>query len=122
MNQLRGTPLKRFLRDFRREHPVTYDLVLVLQSVMYPVNVGSLFRIADATRQGQAAERTCSRHGHQQPGDSVVREALRDLMVQLQQLTIPQLPLSQQMVHLQAIDQRYFSLTLITEPYRTGFR
>ena len=49
MNQLRGTPLKRFLRDFRREHPVMYDLVLVLQSVMYPVNVGSLFRIADAT-------------------------------------------------------------------------
>jgi tRNA G18 (ribose-2'-O)-methylase SpoU len=49
MNQLRGTPLKRFLRDFRRAHPVTYNLVLVLQSVMYPVNVGSLFRIADAT-------------------------------------------------------------------------
>jgi tRNA (guanosine-2'-O-)-methyltransferase len=49
MDQLRGTPLKRFLRDFRRAHPIRHELVLVLQSVMYPVNVGSLFRIADAT-------------------------------------------------------------------------
>jgi len=48
MQQLRGTPLKRFLRDWRREHPQTRDIVLVLQSVSYPVNVGSLFRIADA--------------------------------------------------------------------------
>jgi tRNA G18 (ribose-2'-O)-methylase SpoU len=47
MKQLRGTPLKRFLRDWRREHPPTLDLALVLQSVTYPVNVGSLFRIAD---------------------------------------------------------------------------
>ncbi len=47
MNQLRGTPLKRFLRDWRRAHPPRHDLVLVLQSVAYPVNVGSLFRIAD---------------------------------------------------------------------------
>ena len=52
MNQLRGTPLKRFLRDFKRAHPVTHDLVLVLQSVMYPVNVGSLFRIADSVGFG----------------------------------------------------------------------
>ena len=48
MKQLRGTPLKRFLRDFKRANPVTHELALVLQSVMYPVNVGSLFRIADA--------------------------------------------------------------------------
>ncbi len=48
MNQLRGTALKRFARDFRRAHPLEHDVVLVLQSVAYPVNVGSLFRIADA--------------------------------------------------------------------------
>ncbi len=48
MNQLRGTPLKRFLRDWRRAHPARRDVALVLQSVAYPVNVGSLFRIADA--------------------------------------------------------------------------
>ncbi len=50
MKQLRGTPLKRFLRDWRRAHPPTHDLALVLQSVQYPVNVGSLFRVADAVR------------------------------------------------------------------------
>src|SRR5690606_31240084 len=47
MQQLRGTPLKRFLRDWRREHPQTRDIVLVLQSVSYPVNVGSLIVIAE---------------------------------------------------------------------------
>jgi tRNA G18 (ribose-2'-O)-methylase SpoU len=50
MKQLRGTPLKRFLRDWRRANPATHDLALVLQSVAYPANVGSLFRIADAVR------------------------------------------------------------------------
>lgn len=50
MSQLRGTALKRFLRDYRRAHPPGRDLALVLQSVAYPVNVGSLFRIADAVR------------------------------------------------------------------------
>jgi tRNA G18 (ribose-2'-O)-methylase SpoU len=53
MQQLRGTPLKRFLRDYRRAHLPTRDLALVLQSVAYPVNVGSLFRIADGVRVGQ---------------------------------------------------------------------
>lgn len=53
MKQLRGTPLKRFLRDWRRKHPTEYDLALVLQSVAYPANVGSLFRIADAARVGK---------------------------------------------------------------------
>jgi tRNA G18 (ribose-2'-O)-methylase SpoU len=48
MKPLNGTPLKRFLRDWRREHPRGGALALVLQSVAYPVNVGSLFRIADA--------------------------------------------------------------------------
>jgi 23S rRNA (guanosine2251-2'-O)-methyltransferase len=47
---LRGTALKRFLRDFRRDHPPLHDLVVVLQSVEYPMNVGSIFRIADAAR------------------------------------------------------------------------
>lgn len=48
MRQLHGTPLKRFLRDWRRAHPPKRRVTLVLQSVAYPVNVGSLFRIADA--------------------------------------------------------------------------
>src|SRR5687768_7950398 len=50
MKPLHGTPLKRFLRDWRRANPLTTELALVLQSVTYPVNVGSLFRIADAVR------------------------------------------------------------------------
>ena len=48
MKQLLGTPLKRFLRDWRRDNPLQIDLAVVLQSVAYPVNVGSLFRVADA--------------------------------------------------------------------------
>lgn len=48
MKLLHGTPLKRFLRDWRRGNPARGELALVLQSVSYPVNVGSLFRIADA--------------------------------------------------------------------------
>lgn len=48
MNQLHGTDLKRFLRDWRRHNRLVQDTVVVLQSVAYPVNVGSMFRIADA--------------------------------------------------------------------------
>lgn len=48
MKPLIGTPLKRFLRDYKREQLLTYDLVAVLQSVEYPANVGSIFRVADA--------------------------------------------------------------------------
>lgn len=48
MNQLHGTDLKRFVRDWRRAHPPQTEIVLVLQSVTYPANVGSIFRIADA--------------------------------------------------------------------------
>jgi len=48
MKQLRGTELKRFTRDWRRAHRAIPGMVLVLQSVTYPVNVGSLFRVADA--------------------------------------------------------------------------
>ena len=47
MKQLRGTPLKRFLRTL--PPPLSpAELVIVCQSVAYPVNVGSIFRIADA--------------------------------------------------------------------------
>ena len=47
MRQLRGTPLKRFLRKLPPP-PSAVELVIVCQSVAYPVNVGSVFRIADA--------------------------------------------------------------------------
>jgi 23S rRNA (guanosine2251-2'-O)-methyltransferase len=46
MKQLHGTPLKRFLRSL--PEPTRAELVVVCQSVAYPVNVGSIFRIADA--------------------------------------------------------------------------
>jgi hypothetical protein len=38
MKQLRGTPLKRFLRSLPPPPPI--ELVVVCQSVGYPVNVG----------------------------------------------------------------------------------
>jgi tRNA (guanosine-2'-O-)-methyltransferase len=47
MKQLRGTPLKRFLRSLSAP-PSPVELVVVCQSLAYPVNVGSVFRIADA--------------------------------------------------------------------------
>ncbi len=47
MKQLRGTDLKRFLRTL--PPPLSpKELIIVCQSVAYPVNVGSVFRIADA--------------------------------------------------------------------------
>lgn len=48
MRPLIGTDLKRFLRDYRRQHKPDWDLVALLQSVEYPANVGSAFRVADA--------------------------------------------------------------------------
>lgn len=51
MKQLRGTPLKRFLRSLPAP-PSPTELVIVCQSVAYPVNVGSIFRIADALDVG----------------------------------------------------------------------
>ena len=52
MKQLRGTPLKRFLRSLPA--PLSpAELVVVCQSVAYPVNVGSIFRIADALGAGE---------------------------------------------------------------------
>jgi tRNA (guanosine-2'-O-)-methyltransferase len=47
MKQLRGTSLKRFLRNLPPP-PQVVDLAIVCQSVAYPVNVGSIFRLADA--------------------------------------------------------------------------
>jgi tRNA (guanosine-2'-O-)-methyltransferase len=47
MRPLIGTDLKRFLRDYRRVHRPAHDLVALLQSVEYPANVGSIFRLAD---------------------------------------------------------------------------
>lgn len=47
MRPLIGTDLKRFLRDFRRAHKPTGDIIVLCQSVEYPANVGSIFRLAD---------------------------------------------------------------------------
>lgn len=47
MRPLIGTELKRFLRDYRRANSPTTDLIVLLQSVEYPANVGSIFRLAD---------------------------------------------------------------------------
>ncbi len=47
MKPLIGTDLKRFLRDYKRQHRPGVDLVALLQSVEYPANVGSIFRVAD---------------------------------------------------------------------------
>lgn len=43
-----GTDLKRFLRDYKRAHRPQRQVAALLQSVEYPVNVGSIFRMADA--------------------------------------------------------------------------
>ncbi len=53
MKPLVGTPLKRFLRDYKRDQERQYDLVALLQSVEYPANVGSIFRLADAAALSQ---------------------------------------------------------------------
>ena len=47
MKSLRGTDLKRFLRDYRRAHPPQHHITILLQNVEYAINVGSVFRIAD---------------------------------------------------------------------------
>ena len=47
MKPLIGTDLKRFNRDYKRANPVKRELVALLQSVEYPANVGSAFRVAD---------------------------------------------------------------------------
>jgi tRNA (guanosine-2'-O-)-methyltransferase len=47
MRSLAGTPLKRFLRTYRREHALHGELRALLVNVEDPANVGSVFRIAD---------------------------------------------------------------------------
>ena len=47
MKPLIGTELKRFLRNYKRENRPDFDIVGLLQSIEYPANVGSLFRVAD---------------------------------------------------------------------------
>lgn len=47
MKPLIGTELKRFLRDFKRENRPNRAIALLLQSVEYPANVGSMMRMAD---------------------------------------------------------------------------
>lgn len=47
MRPLIGTDLKRFLRDYRRQNQPQHQLAALLQSVAYPANVGSIFRLAD---------------------------------------------------------------------------
>ena len=53
MKPLIGTDLKRFLRDYKRDHPITHDLAVLLQSIEYPANVGSIFRVADGAGVSQ---------------------------------------------------------------------
>lgn len=53
MKPLIGTELKRFLRDYKRQHRPAADLAVVLQSVEYPINVGSIFRLAEAAGLSQ---------------------------------------------------------------------
>jgi len=47
---LRGTELKRFHRRVKRHVASRRHIILALENVQYPVNVGSMFRIADACR------------------------------------------------------------------------
>lgn len=47
MKPLIGTDLKRFLRHYKRQHPPQHTVAALLQSVEYPANVGSIFRLAD---------------------------------------------------------------------------
>jgi tRNA (guanosine-2'-O-)-methyltransferase len=47
MKSLHGVQLKRFLREYKRSHEHRRDIVVLLQSVEYPYNVGAIFRLAD---------------------------------------------------------------------------
>ncbi|GMQ77615.1 MAG: RNA methyltransferase [Anaerolineae bacterium] len=53
MRPLIGTELKRFLRNFKRENRTKRSLILILQSVEYPYNVGAIFRMADGAGVGE---------------------------------------------------------------------
>jgi 23S rRNA (guanosine2251-2'-O)-methyltransferase len=47
MKSLIGTELKRFLREYKRRNRPDQVVSILLQSVEYPANVGSIFRLAD---------------------------------------------------------------------------
>lgn len=47
MKPLFGTDLKRFHRDYKRAQRPTCEIAAILQSIEYPANVGSCFRLAD---------------------------------------------------------------------------
>jgi tRNA (guanosine-2'-O-)-methyltransferase len=47
MKALRGTNLKRFLREYKRSRGKKREIAAMLQSVEYPYNVGAAFRLAD---------------------------------------------------------------------------
>ena len=47
MKQLIGVDLKRFLRDYKRQYRPEREVAVLLQSVEYPYNVGSIFRLTD---------------------------------------------------------------------------
>jgi 23S rRNA (guanosine2251-2'-O)-methyltransferase len=53
LKQLRDTEIKRLMRGYRREHPLHHDVIALCQSVEYPANVGSIFRLADALALSQ---------------------------------------------------------------------
>lgn len=47
MKPLIGTDLKRFHKQYKRAHRPDIRLAALLQSIEYPANVGSIFRMAD---------------------------------------------------------------------------
>lgn len=53
MKPLVGVELKRFVKAYRRAHPATREVAALLQSVAYPANVGSIFRLAEAAAMQQ---------------------------------------------------------------------
>jgi tRNA G18 (ribose-2'-O)-methylase SpoU len=53
MKPLIGSDLKRFLRSYKRENLPKRVLVILLQSVEYPYNVGAIFRLADGAGIGE---------------------------------------------------------------------
>ena len=53
MKPLFGTNLKRFHRAYKRNHAPDHQVAAILQSVEYPANVGSCFRVADGAGMGE---------------------------------------------------------------------
>ncbi len=47
MKPLNGSDLKRFVKQYRRKNRPQRRIILLLQSIAYPANVGSIFRMAD---------------------------------------------------------------------------